>query len=115
VVDVPRERFEELVADALDEIPDELLRMMDNVAVVVREGTEGSRLLGLYDGIPLTERDAGYDGMVVPDRISIFRRPILAMCADEDEVVAQVRITVIHEVAHHFGIDDERLHTLGWD
>jgi predicted Zn-dependent protease with MMP-like domain len=115
VVDVPRERFEELVADALDEIPDELLQMMDNVAVVVREGTEGSRLLGLYDGIPLTERDAGYDGMVVPDRISIFRRPILAMCADEDEVVAQVRITVIHEVAHHFGIDDERLHTLGWD
>jgi predicted Zn-dependent protease with MMP-like domain len=115
VVDVPRARFEELVADALDEIPDELLQMMDNVAVVVREGTEGSRLLGLYDGIPLTERDAGYDGMVVPDRISIFRRPILAMCADEDEVVAQVRITVIHEVAHHFGIDDERLHTLGWD
>jgi predicted Zn-dependent protease with MMP-like domain len=115
VVDVPRARFEELVADALDEIPDELLQMMDNVAVVVREGTEGSRLLGLYDGIPLTERDAGYDGMVVPDRISIFRRPILAMCADEAEVVEQVRITVIHEVAHHFGIDDERLHALGWD
>lgn len=115
MIDVPRERFEELVADALDEIPDDLFAMIDNVAVVVREGTEGSSLLGLYDGIPLTERDAGYDGMVVPDRISIFRRPILAMCADEAEVVEQVRITVIHEVAHHFGIDDDRLHALGWD
>ena len=115
MIDVPRDRFEELVADALDEIPDDLFAMIDNVAVVVREGTEGSSLLGLYDGIPLTERDAGYDGMVVPDRISIFRRPILAMCADEAEVVEQVRITVIHEVAHHFGIDDDRLHALGWD
>lgn len=115
MVDVSRERFEELVADALDEIPGALLDRMDNVAVVVREGTEGSSLLGLYDGIPLTERDAGYDGMVVPDRISIFRRPILAMCRDEAEVVEQVRITVIHEVAHHFGIDDDRLEALGWD
>jgi predicted Zn-dependent protease with MMP-like domain len=115
VVDVPRERFEELVADALDEIPDDLFEMMDNVVVVVREGSEGSSLLGLYDGVPLTERGAGYDGMVVPDRISIFRRPILAMCDDEAAVVEQVRITVIHEVAHHFGIDDARLEALGWD
>jgi predicted Zn-dependent protease with MMP-like domain len=114
MVDVPVERFEELVADALDEIPDDLWRLVDNVAVVVREGFEGSSLLGLYDGIPLTARDAAYDGMVMPDRISIFRRPILAMCADEAEVVTQVRITVIHEVAHHFGIDDDRLHELGW-
>jgi predicted Zn-dependent protease with MMP-like domain len=114
MVDVPLERFEELVADALDEIPDDLWRLVDNVAVVVREGIEGSALLGLYDGVPLTKRDAGYDGMVMPDRISIFRRPILAMCADEAEVVRQVRITVIHEVAHHFGIDDHRLHELGW-
>jgi predicted Zn-dependent protease with MMP-like domain len=115
MVDVPVERFEELVADALDEIPDDLWRLVDNVAVVVRDGTPGSSLLGLYDGIPLTKRDASYDGMVMPDRISIFRRPILAMCADEAEVVRQVRITVIHEVAHHFGIDDERLTELGWD
>ena len=115
MVDVPLERFEELVADALDEIPDELWRLVDNVAVVVREGTEGSTLLGLYDGVPLTERDAGYGGsMVMPDRISIFRRPILAICDTEAEVVAQVRVTVIHEVAHHFGIDDARLHELGW-
>jgi predicted Zn-dependent protease with MMP-like domain len=114
MVDVPVERFEELVADALDEIPEELWRLVDNVVVVVREGIEGSSLLGLYDGIPLTDRDASYDGMVLPDRISIFRRPILAMCGDEAEVVEQVRITVIHEVAHHFGIDDDRLHELGW-
>ena len=115
MVDVPVERFEELVADALDEIPDDLWRLMDNVAVVVRDGTPGSSLLGLYDGIPLTKRDASYDGMVMPDRISIFRRPILDLCADEAEVVRQVRITVIHEVAHHFGIDDDRLTELGWD
>jgi predicted Zn-dependent protease with MMP-like domain len=114
MVDVPVERFEELVADALDEIPEDLWRLVDNVAVVVREGLDGSSLLGLYDGIPLTDRDASYDGMVMPDRISIFRRPILAVCADEAEVVAQVRITVIHEVAHHFGIDDDRLDELGW-
>lgn len=114
MVDVPVERFEELVADALDEIPDDLWRLVDNVAVVVREGTVGSSLLGLYDGIPLTERGAGYDGMVLPDRISIFRQPILALCADEAEVVEQVRVTVIHEVAHHFGIDDARLDELGW-
>ena len=111
---VPVERFEELVADALGEIPEDLWKMVDNVAVVVREGIEGSSLLGLYDGIPLTERDAGYSGMVMPDRISIFRRPILAMCADEAEVVEQIRVTVIHEFAHHFGIDDVRLHELGW-
>ena len=114
MLDVPVERFEELVADALGEIPEDLWRMVDNVAVVVREGIEGSSLLGLYDGIPLTERDAGYTGMVMPDRISIFRLPILAMCADEAEVVEQIRVTVIHEVAHHFGIDDVRLHELGW-
>ena len=115
MVDVSVERFEELVGDALDEIPDDLWRLVDNVAVVVREGSEGSSLLGLYDGVPLTKRDLGYGGsMVMPDRITIFRQPILAMCADEAEVVHQVRITVIHEVAHHFGIDDERLHELGW-
>lgn len=108
------ERFEELVGDALDAIPPELGRLMDNVAVLVREGSPGSTLLGRYDGIPLTERGAGYEGMVVPDRITIFRRPILAACRDEDEVVEQVRITVVHEVAHHFGIDDDRLHELGW-
>ena len=102
------------MADALDEIPEDLWQMVDNVAVRVREGTATSGLLGLYEGIPLTKRDAGYGGMVMPDQISIFRLPILARCADEAEVVRQVRVTVIHEVAHHFGIGDARLHELGW-
>lgn len=116
MVDVPADRFDELVADALDEIPDDLWDLVDNVAVVVREGSEGSSLLGLYDGVPLTERSRGYgESMVMPDRITIFRRPILAMARDEAEVVRQVRVTVIHEVAHHFGIDDARLRDLGWD
>jgi predicted Zn-dependent protease with MMP-like domain len=114
VLDVSLDRFEELVADALDSIPEELGRLMDNVAIVVRDGSPRSGLLGRYEGIPLTARSRGYDGMVMPDRITIFRLPILAMCADEAEVVDQVRVTVIHEVGHHFGIDDARLHELGW-
>jgi predicted Zn-dependent protease with MMP-like domain len=113
VIDVPRERFEELVADALDSIPAELGSLMDNVAVFVEEG-QNPNLLGLYTGVPLTRRDAGYAGMVMPDRITIYRRPILARCSTEADVVDQVRVTVVHEVAHHFGIDDERLRELGW-
>ncbi len=101
------------MAEALDGLPEALGRMMDNVAVVVKDGSPRSRLLGRYDGIPLTHR-SHYDGMVMPDRITIFRLPILAMCAGEAEVVDQVRVTVVHEVAHHFGIDDARLDELGW-
>jgi predicted Zn-dependent protease with MMP-like domain len=74
---------------------------------------EDPELLGLYDGVPLTERDSTYT-MSVPDRITIFRRPTLAICDSEDDVVSEVRITVVHEIAHHFGIDDDRLHELGW-
>lgn len=114
MVDVPLERFEDLVAEALDGIPAELGRLMDNVAVFVKEGSPGSGLLGRYEGIPLTKRDRGYEGMVLPDRITIFRLPILARCATDADVVRQVRITVIHEVGHHFGIDDARLRELGW-
>jgi predicted Zn-dependent protease with MMP-like domain len=87
---------------------------MDNVAVFVQEGSHSSGLLGLYEGIPLTKRDRGYEGMVMPDRITIFRLPILARCRSEAEVVRQVQITVVHEVGHHFGIGDARLHELGW-
>ncbi|HEX4866366.1 MAG TPA: metallopeptidase family protein [Acidimicrobiales bacterium] len=114
MLDVPPDRFEELVADALDGIPPELGRLMDNVAVFVREGNPGSHLLGLYEGIPLTKRDRGYEGMVMPDRITVFRQPLLAMCRTEAELVRQIRVTVVHEVAHHFGIGDARLHELGW-
>jgi predicted Zn-dependent protease with MMP-like domain len=112
VLDVPIERFEALVAEALDSIPEDLGRRIDNVVVQVEEDSpEG--LLGLYEGIPLTERN-DYGGLAMPDQITIFRRPILAESASEAEVVEQVRVTVIHEVAHHFGIDDDRLDELGW-
>ena len=113
MVDVDAARFEALVADALDRIPEALGRRMDNVVVQVRDRSPDRHLLGLYEGIPLTERDT-YGGLALPDRITIYRLPICAMCADEEEVVEQVRITVVHEVAHHFGIDDERLDQLGW-
>jgi predicted Zn-dependent protease with MMP-like domain len=107
---VTRERFEEMVADALDSLPPDLARYIDNVAVVVEEG-DGS-LLGLYQGIPLTRR-WGYAG-ATPDRVTIYQAPICAMCSTEEEVVAQVRRTVVHEIGHHFGIDDPRLRELGW-
>lgn len=114
-MDVPPERFEELVADALDDIPDDLAALMDNVVVVVVDRSPSGGLLGLYEGIPLTERSRGYGDLVLPDRITIYRQAICDVCDDEDEVVRQVRITVVHEVAHHFGIDDGRLTELGWD
>ena len=113
MVDVDAARFEALVADALDRIPESLGRRMDNVVLQVRDHSPDRHLLGLYEGIPLTDRET-YGGLAMPDRITIYRLPICAMCADEEEVVEQVRITVIHEVAHHFGIDDERLDQLGW-
>jgi predicted Zn-dependent protease with MMP-like domain len=110
-----RQRFEELVADALDEVPAELLRLMDNVVVLVEDDPppEDPDLLGVYEGHALTERGYDYTG-VLPDRITIFRRPILAVCDSEEDVVDEVAITVVHEIAHHFGIDDKRLHELGW-
>jgi len=108
-----RERFEELVGDALDEIPEELLGHLDNVVVLVEDTPPEPGLLGLYEGIDLTQRGWDYSG-ALPDRILVFREPILALCDEEDDVVDQVAITVVHEIAHHFGIDDERLHELGW-
>ena len=111
---VSPERFEELVADALDEIPEELGRLMDNVWVTVEDVPETAGLLGLYDGVPLTERVGGYAGMVRPDRITLYRLPICAHCRTEEQVVEVVRDTVIHEVAHHCGSDDDRLDELGW-
>jgi predicted Zn-dependent protease with MMP-like domain len=113
VVDVPRERFEELVADALDGIPEELGSYMDNVAVFVQDVPPQPNLLGLYQGVPLTARGTSYSG-TMPDRITIYRRPICAMSHSDEEVVSEVRRVVIHEVAHHFGIDDPRLRELGW-
>ena len=113
MIDVPRERFEELVADALDGIPEELGKYMDNVAVFVEDDAPRPDLLGLYEGVPLTKRAAGYAG-AMPDRITIYRSTICAIAHTEEEVVERVRATVVHEVAHHFGIDDPRLRELGW-
>lgn len=109
------ERFEELVADALDRVPPTLMSMMDNVVIVVEDAPEGDdqNLLGLYEGYALTDRGWEYGG-VLPDKITIYRLPTLRICRTEEEVVEEVAITVVHEIAHHFGIDDARLHALGW-
>jgi predicted Zn-dependent protease with MMP-like domain len=111
-VEMSRERFEELVRDALDQVPDELLKLMDNVVILVEDDSPDG-LLGLYEGHALTERGWHYGG-VLPDRIMVYRNPILRICACEEDVVEEVAITVVHEIAHHFGIDDDRLHELGW-
>ncbi len=108
-------RFEALVSDALDGIPPELGALISNVVVLVEDDAEDGDpdLLGLYSGVPLTERGEWYSG-VLPDRITLYRRPILSICQTEEDVVYEVRTTVVHEVAHHFGIDDERLDELGY-
>ena len=113
VIYVDPARFEEMVVTALDGLPEDLGRLMRNVAVTVEHGPGPPGLLGLYEGIPLTSRTSQYAG-VLPDRITIYRQAICAICRTEQEVAEQVRRTVIHEVAHHFGIDDNRLSELGW-
>lgn len=107
--------FEELVADALDAIPTELADLMENVVVLVEDEAppDDPELLGLYEGVPLVERGVSWVEPL-PDTITIFRLPILRVCTTREQVVDEVRITVVHEIAHHFGIDDERLHQLGW-
>ena len=113
VIDVPRARFEELVGEALDDVPPDLMALLDNVAIFVEDEPPEEGLLGLYEGLPLTERGDWYGG-VLPDRITLYRNPILAICDTEDDVTEEVYTTVVHEIAHHFGIDDERLDELGW-
>lgn len=108
------ERFEDLVSEALDLIPPDLAAALDNVVVLVADRhPDEPDLLGLYEGIALTERDSTYAG-ALPDTVTIFRESLLEFCDTEDELVEEVAITVIHELAHHFGIDDQRLHELGW-
>jgi predicted Zn-dependent protease with MMP-like domain len=115
------DEFEAAVQDALDSIPDKLARAMDNVAVFIEDDyapkpgeDPDTVLLGLYEGVPLTERDSWWDAGSLPDRITIFREPILDICASREDVIHEVAVTVVHEIAHHFGIDDDRLHELGW-
>ncbi|MDX6323795.1 MAG: hypothetical protein QOK15_149 [Nocardioidaceae bacterium] len=115
MIEMDEERFEDLVRDALDSLPGELARLVDNCVVLVEDvpPPDQADLLGLYEGTPLTERGSGYT-MVVPDRITVFRRNLLDVCETEEDVVEEVRVTVVHELGHHFGIDEERLHELGY-
>lgn len=114
MVELDPGQFDDLVSEALDTLPPELARLMSNVAVFVEDQKPGRpRLLGLYEGVPLTKRGHYYSGHL-PDRITIFRKPIQRKCATRDDVVEQVRITVVHEVGHHFGIPESRLHELGY-
>ena len=111
---ISEEEFDQLVAQALDTLPVDLAALMDNVAVFVENQKAGQPgLLGLYEGVPLTNRGHYYSGHL-PDRITIFRNPIQRRCRSVEEVVEQVRITVVHEVAHHFGIEEGRLRELGY-
>ena len=107
--------FETLVTDELDRLPDEMVDGLDNVVFVVEDRPEDGSLdlLGLYDGVALTERDA-YGFGEMPDRIILYREPLLAICANEDELRDEIHVTLVHEIAHYYGIDDDRLHELGW-
>jgi predicted Zn-dependent protease with MMP-like domain len=116
MVRMTRTQFEEAVVDALDQIPEELAALMDNVVVLVEDDPPSDEpdLLGLYEGVALTDRGNSWGLGDLPDRIFIFRNPTLKMCDSAAEVRDEVAVTVVHEIAHHFGIDDERLHELGW-
>ena len=107
--------FEQAVGDALDAVPQELMRLLDNVVFLVEAEppSDDPDLLGVYDGTPLTERGDGWAG-ALPDRITVFRGPLTRMCVDREDLLDEIAVTVVHEIAHHFGIDDERLHALGW-
>ena len=107
--------FDGLVADALDRIPAPLAALMDNVVVLVEKEPppDDPTLLGLYVGTPLTDRDSGYT-FRPPDQILVFRGPLLRMCEDVEDLAEEIEVTVVHEIAHHFGIDDEQLHEWGW-
>jgi len=110
---IPEPRFEQLVGAALDAVPEQLWSRFDNVVVLVEDAHEEEPdLLGIYEGIPLTEREE-YSG-ATPDVIRIFRLPLCAIARDDEDLIDEVYVTVVHEFAHHLGIDDDRLHELGW-
>lgn len=111
---MPVAKFERLVVDAIDMIPEGLAQLIDNVAFLIEDEGEDPGVLGLYDGVPLTERET-YGGMVMPDRIFVYRLPLCDFCETEEQLAEEVLVTIVHEIAHHFGIDDDRLHELGWD
>ena len=114
-MEVDPQRFGELVEAALDSIPPELGNLMQNVAVFVDDDSPPGPLYGLYEGVPLTNRGTHYGvGVTMPDKITIYRQTISLGARSEEELMTRVRVTVIHEVAHHFGISDARLNELGW-
>ena len=115
MLQIAEEEFEAYVDRAVESIPAELLALVENCVLLIEDDSPPGEpgLLGLYEGIPLDERGQDYSG-VLPDRITVFRRPLLRRCTTRDELVEQVRITVVHEIAHFFGIDDERLDELGY-
>jgi predicted Zn-dependent protease with MMP-like domain len=114
VTTVSSERFEELVGDALAGLPAEFAAAMENVAIIIEDHAEGQNLFGLYEGVPLTRRGPLSYAGVMPDRITLYQDTISRHSHDEQQLVEQIRKTVIHEVAHHFGIGDARLEELGW-
>ncbi len=122
MISISREQFESLVRQALSHLPDDVRNHLDNVDVVVDGSASTSQLvgtgianemelLGLYEGIPLTER-YGYD-LVLPDKITLFQKPIETICQTQEQITEEIKATIVHEIAHHFGIDDDRLHNLG--
>ena len=115
VVELDAEAFEAIVVDELDLLPDDMIDGLDNVVFVVEDRPEDGSLdlLGLYDGYALTERDR-YGMGEMPDRIILYREPLLAIVEDERELRDEIHITLVHEIAHFYGIDDDRLHELGW-
>ena len=114
-MELDAEAFEAIVVDELDHLPDDMVDGLENVVFVVEDRPEDGSLdlLGLYDGFALTERDR-YGIGEMPDRIILYREPLLAICDDEDELRDEIHITLVHEIAHFYGIDDDRLHELGW-
>jgi predicted Zn-dependent protease with MMP-like domain len=108
--------FDAIVEVALDEVPGELMAMLDNVVFLVEEEppAEDPELLGIYEGTPLTERAEWWGQGSLPDRITLFRGPLSRMCDDEEELREEIAVTVVHEIAHHFGIEEQTLHELGW-
>lgn len=110
---IDEDDFEQLVGDALDALPDELFDLLDNVVILVEDQHPDEDLLGLYEGIPHTDRD-DYGGLALPDRITLYRVALCRHADDAEHLRDEVAVTVVHEIAHHFGIDDDRLHELGW-
>ena len=114
MLEISPEEFEELVSDGLDSLHDEMLEQLDNVIFLVEdEPADGSDILGVYEGFSLAERGA-YGYGEEPDRIILFRLNLLRHCADRSELVSEIRITLVHEIAHFYGISEARIHELGW-